>query len=152
MAKLLGYVVGPQGIQGPPGDAGVGKQGPEGPQGERGTAFVPFVDDNGNLSWTNDEGLQNPDSVNIKGPQGPVGQDGSQGIQGKDAYSESVNAGYDGTEEQFYQYIADTLEDAEVITNKVTTIDDSNTDEEYPSARAVYELFSSIPNGNNKKY
>ena len=38
--------------------------------GENGATFYPYVDENGNLSWTNDKGLTNPDTVNIKGEDG----------------------------------------------------------------------------------
>lgn len=50
----------------------VGKQGPQGP---RGYYFLPTVDSNGNLSWTNNSGgeLASPTTVNIRGPQGPIG-------------------------------------------------------------------------------
>ena len=36
----------------------------------QGTTFTPSVDDNGNISWTNDGGLDNPQTVNIKGATG----------------------------------------------------------------------------------
>lgn len=50
----------------------VGKQGPQGP---RGYYFLPTVDSDGNLSWTNNSGgeLASPTTVNIRGPQGPIG-------------------------------------------------------------------------------
>ena len=44
--------------------------GDSGSGGENGTTFTPAVDADGNLSWTNDGGLANPATVNIKGPQG----------------------------------------------------------------------------------
>ena len=56
-----------------------------------GATFTPNVDTQGNISWTNDKGLENPVSRNIRGPQGiqgpqgeqgPVGPTGPQGIQG----------------------------------------------------------------------
>lgn len=37
--------------------------------GENGATFTPHVDADGNLYWTNDKGLQNPESVNIMGPK-----------------------------------------------------------------------------------
>lgn len=40
-------------------------------------AFVPKVDANGNLTWTNSAGMSNPPSVNIKGPQGVSGAPGA---------------------------------------------------------------------------
>lgn len=80
---------GPQGEVGPKGDPGEnGKDGATGPagakgaDGENGATFTPSVSADGELSWTNDKGLSNPDSVNIKGPQGDRGEQGVQGIQG----------------------------------------------------------------------
>lgn len=40
------------------------------PESLDGTTFTPNVDSEGNLSWTNDGGLPNPDPVNIKGQDG----------------------------------------------------------------------------------
>lgn len=57
--------------------------------------FIPSVNENGVLSWTNKAGLENPQSVNItgsqgvqgpqgiQGPQGNIGPQGPQGIQGQ---------------------------------------------------------------------
>lgn len=53
--------------------------------GENGATFTPSVSADGIISFTNDKGLENPDPVDIKGPQGPQGvpgQDGEQGPQG----------------------------------------------------------------------
>lgn len=50
--------------------------------GSGGATFTPSVDSDGNLSWTNDGGLENPATVNIKGPQGEQGIQGEQGEQG----------------------------------------------------------------------
>ena len=41
--------------------------------GESGATFTPSVDGNGNLSWTNNKGLTNPATVNIKGEKGDDG-------------------------------------------------------------------------------
>lgn len=57
---------GQQGIQGVPGQNGA--------PGANGTTYTPAVDSAGNLSWTNDGGLSNPATVNIKGPKGDAGQ------------------------------------------------------------------------------
>lgn len=71
---------GPQGEKGDKGDPGAqGPQGEKGDKGDPGTpgtpgsngaTFTPSVDAEGNLSWTNDKGLDNPQTVNIKGPKG----------------------------------------------------------------------------------
>lgn len=81
---------GEQGIQGLKGDTGPqGEQGPVGPKGEqgdtgsRGTTFTPVVDSKGNISWSNDGGLENPQTVNITGPQGDTGAKGDAGPQGE---------------------------------------------------------------------
>ena len=66
-----------------------------GADGKNGATFFPSVDAAGNLSWTNDGGLANPDPVNIAGPQGPAGKDGSDGAAGAagtDATINGVNA------------------------------------------------------------
>lgn len=74
---------GPQGIQGEKGDKGdTGLKGDTGDIGPRGYTFTPTVDENGDITWTNDGSLPNPVKVNIRGPQGPKGDTGSQGIQG----------------------------------------------------------------------
>ena len=71
---------GEQGIQGPKGETGeTGTQGPQGIQGKTGPYFIPSVDTEGNLSWSNTGNLQNPQTVNIKGPQGIQGIQGEQG-------------------------------------------------------------------------
>ncbi|MBQ6928062.1 MAG: collagen-like protein [Oscillospiraceae bacterium] len=61
-------------MAGVPGEPG--SQGERGARGERGPVFVPAVDAAGNLSWTNDGGLPNPEAVNIRGPQGIPGDSG----------------------------------------------------------------------------
>ena len=58
-------------------------------QGESGATFTPSVDTNGNISWTNDKGLTNPTSRNIKGPKGDTGENGTNGTNGTDGVSVS---------------------------------------------------------------
>lgn len=91
-------VQGIQGEQGPKGDTGAtGEQGPKGDKGDTGAngtngtngkdgadgadgaTFTPSVDSAGNLSWTNNKGLANPPTVNIKGPKGDKGDAGEGG-------------------------------------------------------------------------
>ena len=68
---------GPQGERGPAGETG--PAGAAGAPGATGTTFTPSVNENGDLSWTNDGGKPNPATVNIKGPQGPQGETGPAG-------------------------------------------------------------------------
>ena len=65
---------GPQGIPGIPGN--------DGNDGVNGITFTPTVAADGTLSWSNDGGLENPASVNIKGPKGDTGPQGTQGEKG----------------------------------------------------------------------
>ena len=51
-------------------------------KGERGATFYPSVSEEGIISWTNDKGLENPDPVDIRGPQGIQGIQGPQGEVG----------------------------------------------------------------------
>ena len=59
-----------------------GATGAAGAKGANGTTFTPSVSSAGVLSWSNNGGLNNPTSVNIKGPQGVKGDAGAQGPRG----------------------------------------------------------------------
>lgn len=52
-------------------------------EGIDGATFTPTVDENGNLSWENDKGLENPATVNIKGAPGDKGEKGERGEKGE---------------------------------------------------------------------
>jgi hypothetical protein len=71
---------GPKGDKGDKGDTGAngtnGTNGKDGADGDDGATFTPSVDSAGNLSWTNNKGLANPPTVNIKGPKGDTGEGG----------------------------------------------------------------------------
>lgn len=69
-----------QGVQGPAGAQGA--PGATGAKGANGATFTPSVSSAGVLSWSNNGGLNNPTSVNIKGPQGERGTTGPQGPRG----------------------------------------------------------------------
>lgn len=66
--------------------------------GHDGTTFTPYVDEDGNLSWTNNGGVANPKTVNIKGEKGADGSPGIAGNDGKDG-ADGVNCTHrwDGT-------------------------------------------------------
>lgn len=74
-------------------------QGVPGEKGEKGATFIPSLDSNGNLSWLNDGGLDNPVPRNIRGPAGKAG---AAGPAGPGAYEKAKEAGYTGTEDSFY--------------------------------------------------
>ena len=80
--KLQG-AKGEKGDKGDPGEPGAaGAKGDKGDTGANGATFTPAVDASGNLSWTNDGGLTNPATVNIKGEKGDKGDTGAAGAQG----------------------------------------------------------------------
>lgn len=67
-----------------------------------GATFTPIVSEDGELSWTNNGGLENPEPVNIKGPQGEqgtpgkdgeAGPQGIQGVQGNPGTAATITVG-----------------------------------------------------------
>ena len=78
-------------------------QGAKGNTGDAGATFRPSVDASGNISWTNDGGLDNPATQNIRGP---AGQNGAQGPAGTSAFDAAVEAGYQGTQSTFNAALA----------------------------------------------
>lgn len=56
-------------------------------KGEDGTTFYPEVSDEGIISWTNDGGKENPQSINIKGKDGIDGVDGYTPTRGIDYWT-----------------------------------------------------------------
>lgn len=66
----------------------------QGTQGDTGTTFTPHLSADGVLSWTNDGGKENPESVNIKGQAGRDGTDGTNGAPGQagTTFTPSVSA------------------------------------------------------------
>lgn len=64
-------ILGPQGIKGD-----TGATGPTGPQGPQGVTFTPYVTDDGELGFTNNGGLDNPELKSVKGPKGDRGEPG----------------------------------------------------------------------------
>ena len=56
-----------------------------------GVTFIPNVNENGEISWSNNGDLKNPEPRNIKGPQGEKGEKGDKGDTGADGYSPSAS-------------------------------------------------------------
>lgn len=75
-------------------------QGAAGERGEDGAVFIPAVDTNGNISWTNNGGLENPVTRNIRGPKG---EPGAKGEDGKSPLDVAREQGFTGTDDTFYQ-------------------------------------------------
>ena len=61
--------------------------------GTNGATFTPAVDDAGNLSWSNDKDLANPNTVNIKGAKGDKGEKGDTGAKGADGQTPNISIG-----------------------------------------------------------
>ena len=64
--------------------------------GTNGATFTPAVDDAGNLSWSNDKDLANPNTVNIKGAKGDKGDKGEKGdtgTKGADGQTPTISIG-----------------------------------------------------------
>lgn len=89
-----------------------------GGSGEDGATFTPSVDSDGNLSWSNNKGLANPDMVNIKGPKGdkgdtgdtgPTGTTGATGAKGADGKTPVKGTDY-WTEEDKAEMVSAVLE------------------------------------------
>lgn len=55
-----------------------------GEKGDDGVTFTPSVSTNGDLSWTNNGGLTNPGTVNVKGPKG-------DSVKGDDGVSPTIS-------------------------------------------------------------
>lgn len=74
---------GAKGADGLPGKDGAdGAPGKDGTNGRDGVTFTPSMSDDGDLSWTNDGGKANPQTVNLKGPKGDTGARGPAGADG----------------------------------------------------------------------
>ena len=74
---------GAKGADGLPGKDGAdGAPGKDGTNGRDGVTFTPSMSDDGDLSWTNDGGKANPQTVNLKGPKGDTGPQGPAGADG----------------------------------------------------------------------
>lgn len=76
---------GAKGADGLPGKDGAdGAPGKDGTNGRDGVTFTPAMSAAGDLSWSNDGGKANPETVNLKGPKGDPGEKGADGAPGKD--------------------------------------------------------------------
>lgn len=76
-----------------------------------GATYLPSVDKEGNISWTNDKGLENPSSQNIRGPQGIQGPQG-EAFKIKKTYPsiEAMQADFNNMEVGDYVMITSNIE------------------------------------------
>lgn len=76
-----------------------------------GATYLPNVDAEGNISWTNNKGLENPSNQNIRGPQGIAGPQG-EAFKIKKTYPsiEAMQNDFDNMEVGDYVMIATSIE------------------------------------------
>lgn len=74
-----------------------------------GATFTPSVDAEGNISWSNDKGLDNPQTQNIKGQKGDTGEPFT--ISKTYPSVEAMNADFDNMEVGDYVMIASSVND-----------------------------------------
>lgn len=76
-----------------------------------GATYLPNVDAEGNISWTNNKGLENPSSQNIRGPQGVQGPQG-EAFKIKKTYPsvEAMQNDFDNMKVGDYVMIATSIE------------------------------------------
>lgn len=96
---------GPRGPEGPKGDTGAtGERGPEGPQGATGPQGP--VGPKGGTGATGERGPEGPQgATGPQGPVGPPGKDGGPGKPGKSAYEIARENGFEGTVEEWLDYL-----------------------------------------------
>ena len=69
-----------------------------GEKGDDGATFTPSISADGDLSWTNNKGLSNPSTVNIRGPKGEQGEPGVSPDPSLYLSKEEYAEGFDGGE------------------------------------------------------
>lgn len=136
-----------------------GAPGTPGADGKDGTTYTPAVSASGDLSWTNDGGKPNPETVNIKGPQGEPGEKGDKGDTGSPGAKgdtgatpnlqigtvTTLPAGSDATasmggtaENPLLNLGIPKGADGEALPT-TTSVTASSTDAQIPTAKAVYD-------------
>ena len=146
---------GATGIQGPKGDKGdkgdTGEQGPKGEQGIQGTQGEKgeqgIQGPKGDKGDTGEQGVQGEQGIQgIQGIQGPKGDTGEQGPQGEQG--PKGDTPIKGVDYFTSQDISEFSQNFENVSNKVTTISDTSTNTEYPSAKSVYDFIDArFPDG-----
>lgn len=73
-------------------------KGEPGQNGSDGATFTPSVSTDGYLSWSNNQGLSNPATINIRGPKGEQGEPGVNPDPSLYLSKEEYATGFDGGE------------------------------------------------------
>ena len=101
-------------------------KGEKGDKGDRGYYYIPNVDKQGNLSWQNNGELDNPPTINLKGPKGSPGNMFHIGIEDGNLILTPVLEG----SEHFFEPIGEdgnlylNIEDMDII--NIEDMDDTN--------------------------
>lgn len=121
-----------------------GTNGTDGTDGTDGATFTPSVASDGTLSWTNDKGLSNPASVNIKGPAGPSGTLNTTYTTSQTTSSSESLAGTINLHKVAKTGKYSDLTDAKTIS---TTAPSSTSDDtSIPTSAAVWDAISNLGN------
>lgn len=139
---------GPQGEIGPEGPTGpagpIGPQGIQGPRGDRGATFVPYVSDTGDISWTNDASLDNPETINIKGPRGPQGPIGPVGPKGDQGESFSIAKTYPSVYEMQQDYDTADVNIGGMVIIATTNVDDEDNAKLYVKTETGWRFITDL--------
>ena len=128
---------GPTGVTGPKGEQGeTGPTGVTGPKGEQGeTGPTGAAGPQGERGETGPTGVAGPKGE--QGEIGPTGADGADGADGKSAFASAVEAGYTGTEADFYAAL---LRMPQAITSTSIAKNEVVTQVQYDALRVLGKL------------
>lgn len=118
-----------------------------GEKGEAGTIFIPEVSEDGILSWTNSDGLDNPESVNIMGPRGPQGLQGIQGvqgIQGEPGKPFTIAKTYSSIDEMNAGYSSDGVDEGSFVIIDTGNVDDEDNAKLYLKGSSDYTYITDL--------
>lgn len=111
-----------------------------------GTTFVPVIDEDGNLTWVIYTGTEVPGSFNVKGDKGEAGP------EGKSAYQAWLDAGNEGSVNDFVEYLKGLPGKDGVGIETITKIDSTENKDIYAICLTSGEIFNfSINHGLNGK-
>lgn len=115
-----------------------------GPKGKDGVTFTPSVSEEGTLSWTNDGELQNPQSVNIKGPAGQQGIQGEQGVKGEKGDPFSIAKVYSSVDEMNSDFNNSEIKEGAFVLINTGNVDDEDNAKLYVKGETSYSYVTDL--------